>query len=134
MAGASSAVAEAGAGWRKFAGIVLGIGGVMRLVDSYWSFRYSGALPDNLEGALFGRSLSTYGWLYLVVGVLVILAAFGVVLQRSQAARWFGVVAGGVIAVTSALWLPFYPVWSLIYIALGIAVVYALVVYGGSET
>ena len=43
-----------GAGWRFFAGTVLGIAGIMRFFDAIWAFRYNGALPDNLQDALFG--------------------------------------------------------------------------------
>jgi hypothetical protein len=34
----------------------------------------------------------------------------------------------------SAIWLvSYYPIWSLVYIALGVLVVYALAAYGGDE-
>ena len=116
-------------GWRTLAAMVLGIAGVMRIFDSIWAFRYHGVLPSNFEGALFGHSLKTYGWVYLIVGILLIVAAFGV-MGGSQFSRWIGIVAGSVLAISSVWWLPFYPVWSLVYIALGILVVYALVAYG----
>jgi hypothetical protein len=30
-------------------------------------------------------------------------------------------------------WMPYYPVWSLVYIAIGVLVVYALVAHGGRD-
>ena len=36
-------------GWMFFAGSVLGLAGLMRLLDSFWAFRYKGALPDELR-------------------------------------------------------------------------------------
>ena len=50
-----------GEGWVVFAAVVLGVAGIMRVFDAIWAFRYHGALPVRLEGAIFGTSLKTYG-------------------------------------------------------------------------
>ncbi len=81
------------------------------------------------EGALLGTTLSTYGWAYLV-GVILILSSFAV-LNRSQFARWIGIISGVVLTV-SAMWrMPICRVWSLGYVIIGILVIYALAVDGG---
>ena len=121
-----------GSGWRFFAGTVLGITGIMRFFDAIWAWRYHGVVPDGLEGALFGHSLTTYGWVYFIVALILIGSSFGV-LTGSQFSRWIGVIAGGILAISAVWWLPYYPVWSLAYIAIGILVIYGLVVYGGRE-
>ena len=121
---------EPGFGWLFFAGTILGIAGVMRLFDALWAFRYDGLVPDELEGAVLGTSLSTYGWVWLLVGVILIGASFGV-LTRSQFARWIGIIAGVVLAVSAMWWMPFYPVWSFTYVLVGVLVVYALAAHGG---
>ena len=123
---------EKGEGWLIFAAIVLGIAGIMRIFDAIWAFSYHGALPENLENAIFGHSLKTYGWVYLVVGIVLILCAGGVV-ARSQISRWLGVFAGAVMAISAIWWMPYYPVWSLTYIFAGILVIYGLAVYGRRE-
>jgi hypothetical protein len=122
-----------GEGWLFFAGTVLGIAGIMRIFDAIWAFRYHGAVPDNLENALFGHSLKTYGWVYLVVAAVLILSSFGV-LARSQFSRWIGIFAGAVMAISAVWWMPYYPVWSLVYIFIGVLVIYGLAAYGGRET
>ncbi|HZC73628.1 MAG TPA: hypothetical protein VE442_23245 [Jatrophihabitans sp.] len=119
-----------GSGWVEFAAVVLVTAGIMRVFDAIWAFRYNGVLPHNLEDAIFGHSLNTYGWIYLVVAALLIIAGF-MVLQGSQIARWFGIVAGALGAISAIWWMPYYPVWSLTYIAIGATAVYALVAYGG---
>jgi hypothetical protein len=119
-----------GAGWLLFAGTILGIAGVMRIFDAFWAFRYDGALPDQLEGAILGTSLSTYGWVFLIVGVILIVSSVAV-LNRSQLARWIGIFAGSMLAVTAFWWMPFYPVWSLAYVLIGVLVVYGLAAHGG---
>ena len=128
-----AAVNGTGRGWIVFSGVVLGVAGIMRLFDAIWAFRYHGVLPENFEGAIFGHSLKTYGWVYLVVAIVLMLSAIAV-MNRSQVARWVGIVAGAIAAVTSVFWLPYYPVWSLVYAALGALVIYGLAVYGGESS
>ena len=119
-----------GEGWLVFAAVVLGVAGIMRIFDAIWAFRYHGALPENLEAAIFGHSLKTYGWIYLVVAAVLIASAF-LVLSGSQVARWVGIAAGAIGAISAIWWMPYYPIWSLTYSAIGALVIYALVVYGG---
>lgn len=119
-----------GGGLVFFAAIVLITAGIMRIFDAIWAFRYHGALPDGLEDAIFGHSLKTYGWIYLVVAAVLIASGF-LVLSGSQVARWLGVAAGAFGSISAIWWMPYYPVWSLTYIAIGGLVVYALVAYGG---
>ncbi len=122
-----------GEGWLFFAGTVLGIAGIMRIFDAIWAFRYHGAVPDNLQNAIFGHSLKTYGWVYLVVAIILLLSSFGV-LARSQFSRWIGIFAGAVMAVSAVWWMPYYPVWSLVYIFIGVLLIYGLAAYGSKET
>jgi hypothetical protein len=58
------------------------------------------------------------------------LCAF-LVLSGSRVDRWAGIVAGamGCIAIW---WMPYYPIWSLTYIALSALVIYALAACGGN--
>jgi hypothetical protein len=121
-----------GEGWLVFAAIALGVAGIMRIFDAIWAFRYHGAVPENLQNALFGTSLKNYGWLWLIVGIILILCAFGVV-ARSQFSRWIGIFAGAVAAISAIWWMPYYPIWSLTYIALGVLVIYGLAAYGSRE-
>jgi len=121
-----------GEGWLFFAATVLGIAGIMRVFDAIWAFRFHGALPSGLENALFGTSLKTYGWVYLVVAAVLILSAVGV-MMRSAVGRWVGIFAGAVMAISAIWWMPYYPIWSLTYIGLGVLVIYALAQYGGKE-
>jgi hypothetical protein len=124
---------QRGFGWLFFAGTVLGLAGLMRIIDSIWAFSYKGALPENLKDGVLGSNLTTYAWLWLGVGVVLVIASF-LVLTRSQFARWIGLVAAAIGGVSAILWMPYYPVWSLVYVALAVFVFYALARFGGPET
>jgi hypothetical protein len=124
--------AEKGEGWRFFAGTILGLAGLMRIIDAIWAFRYKGALPNNLKDSVLGDNIKTYAWVYLLVGVVLILASF-LVLSRSQLARWIGIGAAVIGALSAMTWMPYYPVWSLTYVIVAALVIYALSAYGGRE-
>jgi hypothetical protein len=115
-----------------FAGTVLGLAGIMRILDGIWALRYDGALPEELQDAVLGHSVDTYGWLWIAVGVVLILASFGI-LAGSQISRWIGFLAAAVLGISATFWLPLYPVWSLVYVAIAVMVFYALARYGGRD-
>ena len=52
---------------------------------------------------------------------------------RSQIGRWVGVVAGAILAISAIWWMPYYPIWSLTYVAVGVLVVFALAAHGERE-
>ena len=122
-----------GAGWLFFAGTILGLAGLMRILDSIWAFRYHGALPDGLQNSLFGSDLKNYAWVWLGVGIILIVSSF-LILVRSQFARWIGYFAAVIGGLSAMTWMPYYPIWSLTYVAIAVMTFYALARYGGRAT
>jgi hypothetical protein len=123
----------AGTGWLFFAGTILGLAGLMRILDSIWAFQYHGALPDRLQDAVLGSNVKNYAWLFLIVGVILLISSF-LVISGSQFARWVGYIAATIGALSALTWMPYYPIWALTYIGIAVAVFYALARYGGRET
>ncbi len=121
---------DAGAGWLVLAGTVLGLAGLMRIVDAIWAFRYNGQLPDNLQDGVLGDSVTGYGWIWLIVGIILIVSSF-LILSRSQIARWVGYIAAVILGLTAMTWMPYYPIWSLMYVGIAVLTFYALARYGG---
>jgi hypothetical protein len=121
-----------GSGWLFFAGTVMGLAGIMRIVDALWAFRYNGALPDRLQDAVLGSNLTTYAWLWLIVGLVFIASSF-LILTRSQFARWVGYFAAAIGALSALTWMPYYPIWSITYIGIAVLTFYALARHGGRE-
>ena len=65
-----------GSGWLFFAGTVLGLAGLMRIIDAIWAFRYNGQIPDNLQDGVLGDNLTGYGWTWLIVGIILVVSSF----------------------------------------------------------
>ena len=75
-----------GEGWLIFAGTVLMVAGVMRFFDAIWAWTYSGAVPSNLQSALLGRSLTTYGWVWLFIAIILFVSGLAVMVRSQFAA------------------------------------------------
>jgi len=73
----------------------------------------------------FHWNLTGWGWSSLLLGVIVVVAGIFVLLGVTWA-RWFGAVLALISAAGAFLFLPFYPFWSVIVIALDVFIIWAL--------
>jgi hypothetical protein len=121
-----------GFGWLVFSACILGLAGIMRIIDAIWAFSYGGSLPESLQDGVLGSNLDSYAWTWLIVG-LVLLGAAGLLLSRNQFGRWVGIAAAAIGALSAMTWMPYYPVWSLTYVGLAVLVFYGLLAHGGRE-
>ena len=80
---------------------------------------------------VFG-ALRAWGWVALILGALQVLAALGI-LAGNQAARWFAVAVVGLNAISQMLFIPAYPFWSLLIIAIDVVALWGLCAYGSRE-
>lgn len=73
--------------------------------------------------------VTTWGWIHLIAGVVVLLAGLSL-FTGAVWARTVGVILATVSAIANFAWLPYYPFWSLAIIAIDIFVIWALTVHG----
>lgn len=73
--------------------------------------------------------VSTWGWIHLIWGIIVLLAGFGL-WSGAVWARTVGVTVAGISALANFAFIPYQPVWSLLIIALDVMVIWALTVHG----
>jgi hypothetical protein len=112
------------AGWIAFAGIMLMLIGFFGMLQGITALTDDGYFVVK-GGDLLVFDFTTWGWILLIWGALLILAGIG--LFRGQTwARWFGVVLVFVNAIAQIAFLSAYPIWSTIVIALDVFVLYAL--------
>jgi hypothetical protein len=114
-------------GLSLFAGVIMIIGGVFNAMEGVVALA-----RDEVYVAtpryIFAFDLTTWGWVHIILGLLVVAAGVGVV-----TGQLWGRVVGITIALLSMLgnfaFIPYYPVWSLLIIALNVFVIWALCVY-----
>jgi hypothetical protein len=78
---------------------------------------------------LFQFDATTWGWVHLLVGVIVALAGWGLLSGRIWA-RVVGIILAVLSATANFLFIPYYPFWSLLLIALDVFVIWALTAHG----
>ena len=78
---------------------------------------------------VFRFSVTTWGWLHLLGGVIVLLAGVGL-FTGSVLARTVAVIVAMISIILSFLWLPYYPLWSVLIIAFDFVVIWALTFHG----
>ena len=116
-----------GYGLVLFASVLLVIVGCFNLIYGIAAIANSHVFTANAH-YVFG-SLRTWGWITLIIGALQLLAAGGV-LAGNQMARWFGVAVLGLSAIDQMFFIPAYPFWSLMIIAVDVVALYGLCAYG----
>ncbi|WP_421735132.1 DUF7144 family membrane protein [Cellulomonas sp.] len=99
-------------------GLVALLGDTLYLVGPEWTFSFD---------------VTTWGWIHLITGTVIAAAGY-FVLTGSVWARSVGVFLAGLGALLNFLWLPYYPVWSVIIITLNVLVIWALTAHGRDIT
>jgi hypothetical protein len=78
---------------------------------------------------VFSFDITTWGWIHLIAGILLVVAGY-FLFQGAVWARVVGVGVAIISAVLSFMSLPYYPIWSILIIALDVFIIWALTAHG----
>jgi hypothetical protein len=78
---------------------------------------------------LFQFDATTWGWIHLLVGLIVAFAGWGLLSGRTWA-RAVAITVAVLSAIANFLWLPYYPFWALLIIAVDVFVIWAIAAHG----
>ena len=115
-------------GWAGFAGVMLVIMGLFDFVQGLVAIIDDDFFVVTQEW-VFKFDTTTWGWIHLILGIVLIASGIGI-FTANVAARTVGVIVAGLAMIVNFAWLPYYPVWSIIVIAISIAVIWALTAHG----
>jgi hypothetical protein len=79
---------------------------------------------------LFQFDATTWGWIHLVIGLLVAFAGYGLLSGKTWA-RLLAITLAALSATANFLFVPYYPFWSLLLVTLNILVIWAITAHGG---
>jgi hypothetical protein len=118
-------------GWRAFSAVMLFIAGVWNIIDGIIgianaSYYQSVAAGHNINLPIT-NSLTTWGWVALAMGAVMLIVAAGV-FMNAMWAQVVGVIAVGINMVFQMAFLASFPLWSLMIIALDALIIYGIVV------
>jgi hypothetical protein len=120
-------------GWKSFCGILLMVVGFFNIIDGLVAITRSNQVEAQLTQELpLTDNVKTWGWAVLIIGIILILAGFGL-LAGSTWARVVGILVASVNLIVQLAWLPHNNFWSFTMIILDIIVIYGIAVHCGKE-
>jgi len=114
-------------GWAIFAAVILFVSGTFGLIWGLGAILNDKVVTVGGRGGVIVADFTTWGWIHLVVGALMILTCFGLFAMRGWA-RWTAVFFATLNAILQVGAFPAFPLWSLTAIALDVIVIYQLTV------
>ncbi|WP_448316000.1 DUF7144 family membrane protein [Streptomyces sp. CO7] len=110
-----------------FAGVLLGVSGTVTVLQGI-----AALAGDDVYGRIgsyvFEFTLTDWGVVHLVVGVLLVVTGVGL-LGGKEWARVTGLVLAVLSIVEQFMFLPYAPVWSVLLIALDVFIIWSLAAY-----
>jgi len=119
-------------GWAAFAGVVLFIAGAFNLI-----YGLAAAINDQVVtvggNGVIVWDITAWGWIHFGLGILMVATGIGLFFVETWA-RWVAVIFAVISAVGQAVLITAFPLWSIVIIALDVAVIYNLTVKHGEAT
>jgi hypothetical protein len=81
----------------------------------------------------FEVDTTSWGWIHMIAGTVVALAGFSV-LSGHLWARIFAIVIAMASAVVNFFYIPYYPFWSILIIAIDVVIIWGLATYGRGDS
>jgi hypothetical protein len=80
-------------------------------------------------GYAFEMDLTTWGWVHMIGGAVLAVSGF-FIFTGNLLARLVGIGVAVLAATINFFYIPYYPIWSLVIIAVSVVIIWALTVYG----
>jgi uncharacterized membrane protein len=121
-------------GWKLFAGIMLMIVGVLNVFDGLVAITQANYIRRNTGGVLpLTNNVKNWGWVELIIGVIIVLAALGV-LSGATWARIVGIIVASLNLMFQFAYIGHNEFWGFTMIVIDILVIYGLAAHGGRES
>lgn len=114
-------------GLSLFAGVLMIVAGIFGAVEGLVALFRNQVYVVGYE-YVFAFDLTAWGWTHLIIGIAVAAAGVAVMSGRTWG-RIVGISIAVLSMITNFLFIPYYPVWSLLIITLDVFVIWALCVF-----
>ncbi|HEU4997616.1 MAG TPA: hypothetical protein VFT68_01615 [Lapillicoccus sp.] len=125
MSRSSYDTSAAGSWGSAFAGVMLLVVGVCQFLQGLVAVINGNTFYVTTPQYIFQLNVSAWGWIHLIIGIVVAVAGY-FIFTGNVVARGFGMVLAGAQAIVNFMWLPSYPLWSLVIIAIDVFVIWSL--------
>jgi hypothetical protein len=107
-----------------FAGVMMIMIGVFEVIAGISAIS-SDEIFVKTPNYVFNLDVSTWGWIHLILGVVVVFAGWAAIAGRVWGGL-VGIALATLVAVANFFWIPYYPFWSILTIGLAVWVIWAL--------
>jgi hypothetical protein len=116
-------------GFILFAAIMMLMSGVFEAIQGLIAI-FENEFYVTTRNYTFQFDATTWGWIHLLLGLVVAFAGWGLLSGRTWA-RTVAIILAVLSAIANFLFIPYYPFWALLLITLDIFVIWAVAVHGG---
>lgn len=116
-------------GWVFFAGIIVILIGFFHAFEGLIGIFKDHYYLVTKNGLVISVSYTTWGWILLIFGVIVLLAGFGV-MTGALWARIVGIIVAGISMIVNLAFFQALPLLAVVIIAMDVVIIYALTVHG----
>ncbi len=116
-------------GWVTFAGVTALVVGGYNALSGIAALSDDDTLAAQANKVLYGIDLTFWGWLWLLVGALQILAGV-LIIRRNEWGMALGVVMAGLSALITVFVIFVFPLWAIAVLTLDALVLYGLLTRG----
>src|SRR5205085_5166075 len=120
-------VSERGTGGAVFAAILMIMGGFFGMLQGI-GLLTKGTYYVQPANYWINTGASTWGWILLIAGLVVLAAGFGVV-SGAAWARWLGIALASLQAVINFAFIPVQPWWAITLIIVDLWIIHSLFVH-----
>ncbi|HVN11602.1 MAG TPA: hypothetical protein VMT69_05885 [Kineosporiaceae bacterium] len=124
-------VSERGTGGAVFAAVLMIIGGCMGMLQGI-ALLAKGTYYVQPVNYWINTGASTWGWIMMIAGLVVLAAGFGVIAGAAWA-RWTGIVLASLQALINFVFIPVQPWWAVTLIVIDLWIIYSLFVHRREE-
>ena len=120
-----------GAGWKLFAGIMILVAGTFNVFDGIVGISQTNYIEHATGGQLpITNNVKTWSWVILIIGAVMIIAAF-LIFVGNMFGRIVGVIVAGVNLLAQLAYNTHNSFWSFTMVIIDILIIYGLVAHGG---
>jgi hypothetical protein len=116
-------------GWIVFAGMMLMLVGSFHVIQGFVALFRDEVFVVGQKGLVLNVDYTAWGWTHIIGGAIAILVG-GCLLAGQMWARIIAVIVAALSAIVNVAFLPAYPIWSVMMIAVDVLVIWAITVHG----
>jgi hypothetical protein len=121
---------DPGKPWLIFAGVMLGIVGLLNLIYGIAMIGNSTFFHEDTKFVL--ANLNFWGWVLACLGAGQLITVVGIAMEKEWA-RWLGIALAGLNMIANFLAIASYPALSLLLFFVDVIIIWGLFNYGGRD-